>query len=104
MLENAERGDKARLWRPTCDREVALERVRRRCARGFAQLDGFDVLDPTLLLFDWESHGNHTNSTSRVLKTARDRIGAGVALGGEETLLRAVQNCGRVSVRLEKIV
>ena len=37
-------------------------------------------------------------------KTARDRIGAGVALGGEETLLRAVQNCGRVSVRLEKIV
>ena len=38
-----------------------------------------------------ESHGNRTNSTSKALKTAPDLAGAGVALGSEETLVRAVQ-------------
>ena len=38
-----------------------------------------------------ESSGNHTNSASRVLKTARDLIGARAALDGEETLPRVVQ-------------
>jgi len=33
-----------------------------------------------------ESHGSHTNSTSGALKTARDLIGVGAALDGEEAL------------------
>ena len=38
-----------------------------------------------------ESHGNHTNSASRVLRTAADRIGVPAALSGEETLPRLGQ-------------
>ena len=32
------------------------------------------AIGSTLLAFNWESHGNHTISTSRALKGARDRI------------------------------
>ena len=39
----------------------------------------------------WESYGNHTNSTSRVLKTGRDLIGVRAALGDEQTVPRVVQ-------------
>ena len=38
-----------------------------------------------------ESHGNHTNSTSRVLKTVRDLNGVRAALDGEWTRVHAVQ-------------
>lgn len=38
-----------------------------------------------------ESHGNQPNSTSRVLKAARDVIGVQSVLDGEETLRRAAQ-------------
>ena len=38
-----------------------------------------------------ESHGNRLRSTSRMLKTTRDRIGVRAALDGEEALPRAVQ-------------
>ena len=44
-----------------------------------------------------ESHGNQPNSTSRMLKTARDLIGVRVALDGEETLL----TCPRRLVQVE---
>ena len=39
--------------------------------------------------FNWESHGNRPQSTSRVLKTARDLTAVRAAVGGEERMLRA---------------
>ena len=51
-----------------------------------------------------ESHGNHTNSTSRALKTARVLIGVGAALDGKETVLLAVQVGKPAQLRLEQIV
>ena len=50
-----------------------------------------------------ESHGNHSNSTSRALKTACDLIGAEAVLDGEERLLCAVHVCKPDPARAEAI-
>ena len=55
-------------------------------------MDAFDVWCLTRSAFNRESHGNQPNSASRMLETARDLIGARVALDGEEALPRAVQD------------
>ena len=51
-----------------------------------------------------ESHGNRTNSASRVLKTAPDLIGVRAALDGEETGCARSKSASPAQFRLDQIV
>ena len=61
------------------------------------------LIGPRLWRSMVESHGNHRNSTSRALETARDLIGVGAARDGEETLPPGLNPQARPSYRWSKL-